>query len=165
MRGAGSARGRDGVASSYRVERHQVIAAPPSVVRERVVDLRRWESWSPWERLDPEQSRAYGGPDAGVGAWYEWRGNRKAGQGRMEIVAADDAHVAIDLRFVKPFKSQSLTTFAFAPQGAGTRVTWTMTGPNTAMMRVMGLFTSMDKLLGPDFETGLANLKAESEAA
>jgi hypothetical protein len=153
------------MASTYRVERRQHVRAEPHVVLERVVDLRRWESWSPWEALDPDQKRTYGGPEAGVGAWYEWEGNRKAGHGRMEIVEADDEHVAIDLRFVKPFKSQSRTSIALEPEGGGTNVIWTMTGANTPIMRVMGVFMSMDKMIGPDFEKGLTNLKAESEAA
>jgi hypothetical protein len=153
------------MASTYRVERRQHVAAPRQVVHERVVDLHRWESWSPWEALDPDQKRTYGGPQAGVGAWYEWEGNRKAGHGRMEIVEADDAHVTIDLRFIKPFKSRSTTRIAFEPDGDGTNVIWTMTGANTAVMRVMGIFMSMDKMIGPDFEKGLANLKVESEAA
>jgi hypothetical protein len=155
----------DAVASTYEVERQQHIAAPASVVLERVVDLRRWASWSPWEGLDPDQARTYGGPAAGVGAWYEWEGNRKAGHGRMEILEADDRQVTIDLRFLRPFRSQSTTAFAFEPEGDGTRVTWTMTGRNTPIMRLMGVFLSMDKMIGPDFERGLVSLKAESEAA
>jgi hypothetical protein len=152
------------VASTYRIERSQQVDAPSHVVQERVVDLRRWRSWSPWEGLDPEQSRTYGGPRSGVGAWCEWDGNRKAGRGRMEIVEADDSHVRIALQFLKPFRSRSTTEIAFAPQGEATLTTWTMTGQNTLMLRVMGIFTSMDKLIGPDLEQGLANLKAASEA-
>jgi hypothetical protein len=152
------------MASTYRVEREQYVDAPPSAVRERVVDLRRWVSWSPWEQLDPDQERTYGGPWSGVGAWYAWRGNRKAGQGRMEVIEADASQVALDLRFVKPFRSQSVNAFRFEPEGDGTRVVWSMAGANNLLMRVMGVFVSMEKLLAPDFEKGLANLKAEVEA-
>jgi hypothetical protein len=154
------------VADTYSVEREQHVAAPPSAVRERVVDLRRWESWSPWEGLDPEQERTYGGPEGGgTGQWYEWDGNRKAGHGRMEIVEADDRHVTIDLRFLRPFKSQSTTELRFEPAGEGTRVVWTMTGRNTTMMKVMSVFMSMDRMLGRDFERGLVALAAEAESA
>ena len=83
----------------------------------------------------------------------------------MEILAADHRQVTIDLRFLRPFRSQSTTAFTFEPEGGGTRVTWTMTGRNTPVMRVMGVFLSMDKVIGPDFERGLASLRAESEAA
>lgn len=153
------------MASTYTVERREHIAAPPDIVRERIVDLHRWEAWSPWEDLDPELRRRYGGAASGVGAWYEWEGNRKAGQGRMEIIGAESSTVRIDLQFLKPFKSHSNTVFELQPDGDGTLITWRLVGPNTAMTKVMGLFTSMDKMIGPDFEKGLARLKADAEAA
>jgi hypothetical protein len=153
------------MASTYKVERTQHIDAPPDAVRERVVDLRRWEAWSPWEELDADLQRSYGGPPSGVGAWYEWEGNRKAGKGRMEIIGADASTVRIDLQFLKPFKSHSNTVFELQPDGAGTLVTWSMVGPHTAMTKIMGLFLPMDKMVGPDFEKGLTRLRAEAEAA
>jgi hypothetical protein len=153
------------MADTYTVERAKRIDAPPETIRERLVDLRRWETWSPWEALDPDQQRTYGGADSGVGAWYEWEGNRKAGKGRMEIIEADASTVRIDLQFVKPFRSHSNTVFELQPDGEGTLVTWSMVGPNTGMTRVMGRFISMDRMLGPDFEKGLARLKTEAEAA
>jgi hypothetical protein len=150
---------------TYRVERTQRIDAPRDTVRERIVDLHRWESWSPWQDLDPDMRQAYGGAEVGVGAWYEWEGNRKAGKGRMEIIHADDSTVRLDLQFLKPFRSHSNTFFDLQPDGDATQVTWTMVGPETAMTRVMGLFTSMDKMIGPDFEKGLTRLKADAEGA
>jgi hypothetical protein len=149
---------------TYVVERQAHMAAPPERVRERIVDLRRWESWSPWEGLDPDMRRAYGGPDAGEGAWYAWEGNRKAGKGRMEITDVADRTITIDLQFLKPFKSRSINEFTLQPRETGTLVTWTLTGPKTFLLKVMGVFMSMDKMLGGDFEKGLANLKAEVEA-
>jgi hypothetical protein len=151
--------------NTYTVQRTQHIDAPPEAVRERIVDLRRWEAWSPWEDLDPDQRRTYGGAAAGVGAWYEWEGNRKAGKGRMEIIGADASTVRIDLQFLKPFKSHSNTVFELQPEGDGTHVTWSMVGPHTTITKVMGRFISMDKMIGPDFEKGLARLGAETEAA
>jgi hypothetical protein len=152
------------MADTYRVERTEHIDATPAALRKRIVDLRRWQAWSPWEDLDPELRRTYGGPDQGVGAWYEWEGNRKAGKGRMEIIEADATTVRFDLRFLKPFKSHSNMAFELQPEGDGTSVTWTLVGPNTGMSRVMGWFTSMDKLIGPDFEKGLSQLRADTEA-
>jgi uncharacterized protein YndB with AHSA1/START domain len=150
---------------TYTVERSTEIEAPPEHVYEQVVDFHRWTTWSPWEDLDPALRRTYSGPDAGVGATYAWQGNRRAGTGRMEITrATEPSEVVVALQFVKPFKSSSTTTFSFVPAGGGTRVTWTMVGPKTRMTKVMGLFTSMDKLIGPDFEKGLARLKTVSEA-
>ncbi|WP_052669674.1 SRPBCC family protein [Nitriliruptor alkaliphilus] len=153
--------------ATYTVTRSTHVEAPPETVQALIVDLRRWQAWSPWEDLDPQLQRTYGGADAGVGAWYEWRGNRKAGQGRMEIVEASDRHVTIDLRFVKPFRSESTTRFDLTSDAGATLVTWTMTGPQTVASRLMGIFTSMDRMIGPDFEKGLARLKttAEDDAA
>lgn len=151
------------MADTYTVERTQHIDAPPDAVRERIVDLQAWKLWSPWEDLDPDLRRTYGGAASGVGAWYAWEGNRKAGKGRMEVLDAADATVRIDLQFLKPFKSHSNTVFELQPDGDGTLVTWRLVGPNTGMTRVMGWFTSMDKMIGPDFEKGLTRLKAATE--
>jgi carbon monoxide dehydrogenase subunit G len=153
------------MADTYTVERTQHVDAPPEAVRERLVDLRRWAAWSPWEDLDPDLRRTYGDAGSGVGAWYEWEGNRKAGKGRMEIIDVDAATVRIDLQFLKPFRSHSNTVFEVHPEGEGSLVTWRLVGPNTGMTKVMGWFTSMDKMIGPDFEKGLARLKADAEAA
>jgi hypothetical protein len=149
---------------TYRVVRTRRIDAPPSAVRERIVDLRRWRAWSPWEDLDPDLRRTYGGPESGVGAWYEWSGNRRAGRGRMEIIEADAVVVRFDLQFLQPFRSHSNLTFELQPDGDGTDVTWTLVGPHTGMTKVMGWFTSMDAMMGPDVEKGLDRLKADAEA-
>jgi uncharacterized protein YndB with AHSA1/START domain len=153
------------MAGTYTVERSTVVQAPPERVYELVQDFHQWPGWSPWEELDPDLQRTYGGPAAGVGSSYAWSGNRKAGAGRMEITRADPPRrVEIALRFDKPFKSSNKTSFALADEGAGTKVVWTMVGPMTWMLRVMGLFTSMDKMVGKDFEKGLARLKSAAEA-
>jgi hypothetical protein len=151
--------------STYVVERRQRVDAPASAVYERIVDFRRWQAWSPWEDIDPDLRREYGGADSGVGATYAWEGNRKAGKGHMEIVGAEPGEsVTVDVQFIKPFKSTSTAVFRLVPDGDSTVATWTMTGPKTVMTRVMGLFTSMDKMIGPDFEKGLDRLKADAEA-
>jgi Polyketide cyclase / dehydrase and lipid transport len=150
---------------NYVVEREQRIHASPAAVQERIIDFRRWQAWSPWEDVDPALRRTYSGAPAGVGAVYEWEGNRKAGKGRMEITSVEpDRSVAVDLQFLKPFKAHNVTTFTTEQQGDDTLVRWSMTGPRTFMTRVMGIFSSMDKMIGPDFEKGLARLKADAEA-
>ncbi|HZB70743.1 MAG TPA: SRPBCC family protein [Acidimicrobiales bacterium] len=149
----------------YVVEREQRIHASPAAVQERIVDFRRWQAWSPWEDVDPALRRSYSGAPSGVGAVYEWEGNRKAGKGRMEITSVEpDRSVAVDLQFLKPFKAHNVTTFTTEQQGDDTLVRWSMTGPRTFMTRVMGIFSSMDKMIGPDFEKGLDRLKADVEA-
>ena len=109
--------------------------------------------------------KRFHGDDGSVGSGYSWKGNRKAGQGRMTIsdLSAPET-VAIDLRFEKPFKSESVIEISLAPDGDGTEVTWTMTGHHNWMSKIMGIFMPMDKMVGKDFEKGLAQLKAVSEA-
>ena len=151
--------------NTYTVERQALIPAPPAKVYAALADFHDWPNWSPWEGLDPDMTRTFSGADAGVGAVYEWKGNRKAGEGRMEITAADEpAGVTLALDFLKPFKSSSATRFQLEPEGDGTRVTWTMQGPKTFVTKVMGIFTSMDKLIGKDFEKGLTQLEAHVTA-
>lgn len=155
--------------NTYTVERSAVIDAPPRRVFPEVANFHRWQTWSPWEDVDPDMKRSYSGAGAGTGAVYEWSGNRKAGAGRMQITRADEPSlVHVDLRFTKPFKSENDMRMTFEPEGptgSQTRVTWTLEGPMTLMTRVMGVFTSMDKLVGPDFEKGLQRLKAVAESS
>jgi hypothetical protein len=150
---------------SFRVERSAQISAPPERILSIVNDFHQWSAWSPYERLDPAMKRTYAGAAAGQGAVYEWEGNSKAGQGRMEIVAAAPTRTAIQLDFIKPFRAHNIAAFTAQPQGDATRVTWSMEGPASFIHKVVGLFLNMDKMIGGDFETGLANLKAVAEKA
>jgi uncharacterized protein YndB with AHSA1/START domain len=150
----------------FEVKREATIAASRSAVYALLVDFHRWREWSPWEDLDPDLSRTYSGPDAGTGAVYEWTGNRKAGAGRMEITdAVEPARVQIALQFLKPFKSSNTTTFELVERDGDTQVTWRMVGPKTLMTRVMGVFSSMDKMVGKDFDKGLARLRAAATSS
>ena len=150
---------------SYTVERSAGISAPPERVYQQIVDFHNWRKWSPWEDLDPALKRDYSGAGSGRGAVYAWSGSRKAGQGLMTITdATEPSTVRIDLVFEKPFKARNDTVFSILPDGGGgSRVTWTLTGRKTLMTRIMGLFRSMDSMIGPDFEKGLARLKSASE--
>jgi hypothetical protein len=142
------------------VEREAVMPAAPAAVYAALVDFHAWEAWSPWEGIDPHLQRTYSGADAGVGAVYAWQGNRKVGAGRMEITeVAEATSVTVKVEFLKPFKATNTTVFALVPDADGTRVTWTMTGKKTFMTKVMGIFTSMDKMIGKDFEKGLSQLE------
>lgn len=151
-------------AQRWRVERSINIGAPAQKVFDELIDFRGWQRWSPWEDLDPNLQRTYTGASRGVGAGYAWKGNRKAGQGSMRITEVR-APLAVDisLSFLKPFRSDNTVRFTLAPSEDATRLTWAMSGPATMMTKVMGLFTSMDKLVGRDFEKGLARLKGRLE--
>lgn len=147
------------------MERSTRIDAPPARVYAQIANFRQWPKWSPWEDVDPNLQRTYSGAESGLGAVYAWSGNRKAGQGRMEITEADEPSlVRIDLVFEKPWKARNDTSFVIRPEGLGSHVTWSMTGQRTLMTKAMGVFKSMDKFLGPDFEKGLARLKATAES-
>ena len=149
----------------YTVQRSTVIGVPPDQVYEQIADFRNWTKWSPWEGLDPNMQRSYSGAPAGKGSAYGWSGNRRAGHGRMEILEAEfPSHLLIDLVFEKPWKSHSVTEFTIEEAASGSEVTWTMTGPMTLATRVMGIFKSMDRMLGPDFEKGLERLRTNLEA-
>jgi len=155
-----------GVASpkTYTVERRTVVGAPPERVRSELDDLRRWQGWSPWEGLDPDLQRTYTGPASGPGAAYAWSGSAKAGRGRMEVVSSTPEAVSIDIVFEKPFPSTSTSTFSLIPSGGSTEVVWAMVGPRPLVMRLLGAVISMEKIVGKDFERGLAQLKARAEA-
>jgi hypothetical protein len=145
---------------TYTIVREAEIPASAERVHDAIADFHAWRQWSPWEGLDPHVQRTYSGPPAGVGASYEWRGNRKVGAGRMEIVGDTPTEVAIALDLHRPFKSRNTTTFALSPGAdGGTHVAWRMIGPKTLGIRVLSLVSSMDKLVGRDFEKGLARLR------
>jgi hypothetical protein len=146
--------------STFQVVREATMSAPPDRVHASVADFKEWQSWSPWEGIDPSQTRTFSGAESGVGAIYEWNGNRKVGQGRMEITGDTPEEIVVALDFIKPFKSSNTTTFSLRPEGDGTHVTWTMVGPKTLFSKVMGIFKSMDAMIGPDFEKGLSQLDA-----
>ncbi len=148
---------------TFRVQRAATIKAPPEKISAVLTDLRGWQAWSPWEKMDPALKRSYSGEVKGKGAVYAWEGNKEVGQGRMEITAAAATRVAIDLDFVKPFEAHNKVVFTLAPKGDSTEVTWAMQGPLPYMAKVVHVFLDMDGMVGKQFETGLANLKALTE--
>ena len=150
--------------SEYKVERSVVVGTTASSIFPRVVTFRRWTTWSPWANLDPSMKVEYSGPKGGVGSVYNWKGNDNVGEGRMTMTGAlRDQLVDIKLQFIKPWEQTSKTSFTFQPEGAGTKVTWSMTGERDFVGKLFGLFMDMDKMFGPDFEKGLQALKAQAE--
>jgi hypothetical protein len=159
---------------TFTITRSTTMAAPPSVAFGLVNDFHRWAGWSPWDKLDPSMKRTFEGPTAGVGAKYAWVGNKDVGEGRMTIVGARaDQQVDIKLEFLKPFAAENRTVFDFEPAGTAaapapptTKVSWTMSGTNDLMGKLFSLVMDMEKMVGPDFEKGLAGMKelADKEA-
>ncbi|HEX3771763.1 MAG TPA: SRPBCC family protein [Polyangiaceae bacterium] len=147
------------MADTFRIARSATIAAPPERIAPHIQDFHAWEKWSPYEKLDPKMKKTFSGADRGVGAAYAWEGNSKAGAGSMTISAATSEKTTIALHFTKPMRAENTAEFTLMPDGTGTRVTWTMTGPKNLMMKLMGVFMNMDKMIGKAFDEGLGTLK------
>lgn len=148
----------------FRIERAASINAPPDKVFGFINDFHQWVAWSPWEKLDPALKRTHSGSVQGQGAVYEWDGNKDVGTGRMEVLeSTPPSKIRIKLDFLKPFEAHNTAEFSLEGKGNSTTVTWAMYGPRPYMMKVMGMVMNMDKMVGGQFETGLANLKAIAE--
>jgi len=150
---------------TYHVERSIVTAAPPATVHALIEDLHRFPEWSPWQKLDPAMAITYDGPERGVGASSHWVGNKEAGEGRMTITESTaPTSVTQRLEFLKPWASTAEIHFAIAPEGEGSRGTWSMDGNADFMTKLMSLFANLDTMIGRDFEAGLANLRRVAES-
>jgi hypothetical protein len=150
--------------AEFQVVRQASISAPPAAIFSEVNDFHRWNAWSPWAKLDPAMKQTHEGAASGQGAVYSWAGNSDVGEGRMTITESrPNELVRIKLDFLKPFEATNTTDFTFKPQGNQTLVTWTMAGEKNFISKAMCLFVDMDKMVGADFEKGLAALKSITE--
>lgn len=108
--------------------------------------------------------RSYAGAPEGTGSSYAWEGDSNVGQGRMEITdASAPSKVAINLDFTRPFEAHNRVVFTMLPKGDATEVIWDMQGSVPYVAKVVHLFFNMDRMVGTDFEAGLANLKSLAE--
>lgn len=150
--------------SEFRIERSTTISAPPSDVFAQVNDFHNWEAWSPWAKLDPAAKNTFEGAASGKGAIFKWSGNDEVGEGIMTVTESrPDERIAINLEFVRPMADTCLTEFTFKPEGEQTTVTWTMSGQQNFMEKAFCMFMDMDKMVGGDFEKGLAQMKSSLE--
>ena len=151
--------------SKFRVVRSITIVAPAPAVFAQVNDLRKWPAWSPWAKRDPTMRQTYEGPSAGVGAIARWDGNKQVGAGSTTITESRPSErIRITLEMLRPFAATNDVEFAFKPEGEKTAVTWSMDGTNNFLVKAVGLFMNMDKMIGGDFEQGLAQMKSVAEA-
>jgi uncharacterized protein YndB with AHSA1/START domain len=151
--------------TDFRYVRTTTINAPPAAVFAEVNDFHRWDDWSPWAKLDPNAKTEFSGPSAGEGAGFRWSGNNDVGEGSMKIVESrPHERIAIELQFLRPMKATNEAVFTFEPRSSGTHVTWSMTGKNNLMGKAFGLIVNCDKMLGAQFEKGLASMKSLVEA-
>ena len=150
--------------SEFQIARTTTISAPASVVFAQVNDFHKWEAWNPWGKIDPAMKQTYEGEPAGVGAIYTWAGNREVGEGGMTITESrPNDLIRIKLEFFKPFAATNNVEFTFKPEGDQTAVTWSMTGKNNFIAKAVHLVMDMDKMVGGQFEKGLASLKSVAE--
>jgi uncharacterized protein YndB with AHSA1/START domain len=150
---------------TFSVQRSTTIKAPPEKVFALINDFRRWDAWSPYEKKDPAMKRVMSDPASGQGAAYEWDGNKDVGKGNMQITRSlPPSAITIQLDFVRPFETHNVVEFTLEPVGDTTEVTWAMHGPSPYVAKVMGVFFNMDRMIGKDFEAGLADLKAVAES-
>lgn len=151
--------------ADFRIARSTTVAASPEAVFKQVNDFHNWDAWSPWAKLDPAMKKNFEGAPAGVGASYTWSGNDKVGAGRMTITDSKPSElVRMKLEFTQPFTATNTAEFTMKPEGKQTAVTWSMSGTNNFMAKAFGLLMNMDKMVGGDFEQGLAQLKSIAEA-
>lgn len=149
---------------TFRVQRTTSIKAPPEKIFATLNDFHSWGAWSPYETKDPAMRRTYSGTTKGKGAVYEWDGDKNVGKGRMEITeSSPPSKVALNLNMIKPFEAHNVVEFTLEPQGDATRVTWAMNGRTPYIAKIVHVFMNVDRMVGDDFETGLANLKTLAE--
>lgn len=150
--------------ATFRVERTTTVAASADKVYVLINDLRQFNRWNPYARKDPAMKASYRGPASGPGAAYDFHGNKDVGTGSIEIVEATaPGRIRMKLDMAEPFEGHNMIEFSLVPRGTGTDVTWAMHGPSPLLARVIGLFVSMDSMIGRDFEAGLTNLKEQAE--
>jgi len=149
---------------TFRVERSTTISASPERIAPLIADFHQWLAWSPWEKIDPALQRSYSGAPSGKGAKYGWAGNKNIGVGSMEITDASPSSIKIDLAFLKPFACHNNVEFKLRPSVGGTNVTWAMDGRSNYFSKIFTLFCSMEKMVGTQYEIGLANLKSLAES-
>jgi uncharacterized protein YndB with AHSA1/START domain len=148
---------------TFRVEREARVKASPEKIYALINDLHQFNTWNPWLKKDPGAKGTYEGPQAGSGAAYGWE-SKELGIGRMQIVeVAAPSRVAMKLDFIKPFEAHNQVEFTLKPDGDATQVNWAMHGPSPFISKLMQVFFSMDRVVGKDFEDGLAGLKAIAE--
>lgn len=151
--------------ANFRVTRSATFNAPAETVFAQVNDFHKWDVWSPWAKLDPNAKNSFDGPASGVGAIMAWAGNKDVGEGRMTLTASrTNELIGIRLEFIKPFAMVNTAEFAFKPEAGKTTVTWSMTGEKNFISKAFGLFVDCDKMIGGDFEKGLAQMKSVVEA-
>jgi hypothetical protein len=152
--------------STFHVERRMTINAPAAMVFQQINNFHNWNGWSPWAKMDPNAKNQFSGAEAGTGASFSWQGNKNVGEGKMTIIGSNaPTLVRIQLDFLKPFPGTSVAEFNIIPQGSQSTVTWKMDGNHSFIPKIFATFCNMDKMIGENFESGLASIKGITESS
>jgi len=144
----------------YTVSRSIIIHAPAEKIFPHLNNQKLAEQWGPWASMDPDSKMTYSGPEDGIGAKVRWTGGKKMGTGSATIVnVIANERVDIRIEYTEPMGMVQDSEYLITPEGENSKVSWTVRGKNSLVGRVMCLFTSIDKMVGPMFEKGLSNLK------
>jgi hypothetical protein len=155
-----------GQPDEFILTRSAKMSAPPEKIFSHVNDLRKWEAWSPWAKLDPNAKNVFEGPASGVGAAMAWAGNNKVGEGKMTIAdSLPNQLIRFRLEFLKPMQATNTAEFTFRSEGGQTVVNWSMSGKNSFAGKIFGLFMNCEKMVGGQFEKGLAQMKSVVETS
>jgi carbon monoxide dehydrogenase subunit G len=149
----------------FRITRKVSIKAPPDAIYSRISDMRRFNEWNPFVKGDPSVKLVYSAITAGPGGSYDWDSTGQAGKGRMAITdVLPPNRVAMALQFEAPMKANNKVVFTLRPQDSNTEVTWEMTGTYGFAHKIMDVAFNFEKLIGGEFDKGLADLKSQAEA-
>ena len=148
---------------TFTFQRSLLIQAPPEKLHPLINDMRAFNTWNPYDKKDPAMLGSYSGPAAGPGARYTFKGNKDVGEGSVEITDSAPNQVGMRLDMSAPMEAHNQITFRLTPRAGGTEVSWAMRGDCPYIAKLMGVFIDMDAMIGRDFETGLASLKAIAE--
>lgn len=155
-----------GQPDEFILTRSAKMSAPPETIFPHVNDLHQWEAWSPWAKLDPNAKNTFEGPANGVGAAMTWAGNSKVGEGKMTVIdSLPNQLIRFRLEFMKPMQATNTAEFTFRPEGGQTVVNWSMSGKNSFAGKIFGLFMNCEKMVGGQFEKGLARMKSVVETS
>lgn len=147
---------------SFRVVRSATVQADAGKLHPLINDLHQFNTWNPFERKDPDIKGEYRGPAAGPGAAYHFEGG-KSGSGSLRVVDSAPQQVTMELHMLKPMEGRNRIVFTLQPRGNATEVTWAMDGPMPFVSKLITMFVDMDRMIGGDFENGLATLKQRAE--
>ena len=148
----------------FRVMRSVTISASAADIFAQLNNQHKWQSWSPWSKLDPNATFLFEGPEQSVGSIVKWSGNNELGEGTSTIVESrPDEFIRFKLDFVRPMEASNIAEFTFKAEGAQTIVTWTMYGKKNFLSKAVGLLMNCEKMVGGQFEQGLASLKMIAE--